>query len=229
MKLKLLILILLSLLCLSGFSQKSSRKSVITGIVQDITGSPIADARIMVDGKVTRSVTDDDGKYSVRIGKDATTIGIVTYNNGMVSEIIDGRKKIDFQFPTSFDQQNELAGNEAVNTGYGTIRKRDLTTPISKIDGADKKYASYSSVYDMIQRQSTGVRISNGDVIIQNSSNMSGFVPALLVVDGVYVNSISGITPSMVESIQILKGTSAAIYGSRGFGGAVVITTKVNF
>jgi TonB-dependent SusC/RagA subfamily outer membrane receptor len=79
----------------------------------------------------------------------------------------------------------------------------------------------------MIRRQDASIRISGESIIIQDSKDFFGQVPALLVVDGVYVNSISNIPPASVESISILKGTSAAIYGSRGYGGAIVIKTKI--
>ncbi|NSW93251.1 MAG: TonB-dependent receptor plug domain-containing protein, partial [Bacteroidales bacterium] len=64
-------------------------------------------------------------------------------------------------------------------------------------------------------------------IIIQESRNIiTGSIPALLIVDGVYVDNIGNIPPAAVESITVLKGTSAAVYGSRGYGGAIVIKTK---
>jgi TonB-dependent SusC/RagA subfamily outer membrane receptor len=124
--------------------------------------------------------------------------------------------------------QNTAPGEEGVNIGYGYVKKKNLTIDISYIDGTNKKYASYSSIYDMIQREVSGVKVSGGSIIIQNSMNMFGRVGPLLIVDGVYVNSIDHIAPASVESIAVLKGTSAAIYGSRGFGGAIVIKTKTH-
>ena len=114
-----------------------------------------------------------------------------------------------------------------VNTGYGYVKQKNVTTEASKIDGTNKKYASYSSVYEMIQREVSGVRISGTDIIINESKDFFGNIPALLVVDGTYVTDFSNISPSSVESIEVLKGTAAAIYGSRGYGGAVVIKTKI--
>jgi outer membrane receptor protein involved in Fe transport len=78
----------------------------------------------------------------------------------------------------------------------------------------------------MIARQSAGVKVNGDRIVIQNSKDFFGEIPALLVVDGVPVQTIESISPASVESIEILMGTSAAIYGSRGYGGAVVIKTK---
>ena len=99
---------------------------------------------------------------------------------------------------------------------------------MSKTDETKNKYATYSSVYDIIQREVSGVKIQGTSVIILDSKDFFGSVPALLVVDGTYVDDLSNIPPATVESIEVLKGSAAAMYGSRGFGGVVVIKTKIN-
>lgn len=229
MRTKLVFLILLSALFLNGFSQNNNRRTTITGNVLDAEGRPVTNAMVVVDGSGTRSVTDEDGRFLVRVRRDANLLGIVTPANGMTGQLIEGRNRIDFKLTTNVATELPMRpGEEGINTGYNVVKKKHLTTQVDRIDGTNKKYASYSSIFEMIQRESSGVRISNGAVIIHDSKNLSGSVPALLVVDGVYVNSIGNIPPSMVESINVLKGTSAAIYGSRGYGGAVVITTKTN-
>jgi outer membrane receptor protein involved in Fe transport len=79
----------------------------------------------------------------------------------------------------------------------------------------------------MITRENSGVKYTGSSYIIQDSKDFFGSVPALLVVDGVYVDNFDGISPSSVESIVVLKGSSAAIYGARGYGGAIVLKTKI--
>jgi TonB-dependent SusC/RagA subfamily outer membrane receptor len=73
----------------------------------------------------------------------------------------------------------------------------------------------------------SGVQILNGQVVIQGSKDFFGSVPALIVVDGVPMDGIPDISPTVVKSIEVLKGTAAAIYGSRGYGGAILIKTKI--
>ena len=156
-------------------------------------------------------------------------IGIVSFANGMIEEAIDGRAEINLKYGTSASQQQDQdipQGEQGVNTGYNYQKKKDITTPVNNIDGTDRKYASYSTVYEMITREVGGVRVNGSSVIIQGSKDFFGDIAALLIVDGVPVNSFDGISPSTVESITVLKGSSAAIYGTRGYGGVVVVTTK---
>ena len=232
MKIKISFLVLLSVFCFSSLDgQKSSKKFTITGSVVDVTKSPVVNAIVMIDGEKTSSMTDAEGKYSVKVKRDAQKIAIFTFGNGIFEEQIGGRTEINFNFSSySTNQQAvqaENPGDEGINTGYGYVKKRDLTTQISKIDGTDKKYASYSTIFDMIQREVSGVRVNGKQVVIQGSRNMWGEVPAMFVVDGVSVSDISDIAPVTVASIEVLKGTSAAIYGSRGYGGVILIKTKV--
>ena len=232
MKIKIFFLILFSVLFLNSLTaQKNSRKITITGTVMDVYRSPIANAIIMIDDQKTNSITDAKGNFKIKIKHNAEKIGIFTFGNGIYEQAINGRTQINFNFGTMATQQlsDQYIENskEGVNTGYSHVKKKNLNTDISNIDGTNKKYASYSSIYDMIQREVSGVRISGGTIIIQDSRDFFGFIPALLVVDDVYVDDISDIRPSSVESIEVLKGTSADIYGLRGYGGAILIKTKI--
>lgn len=231
MKIRTIFLIIISLVLATGASaQKGNKKIVITGMVTDASKRPVTNAIIMIDGQNTSAVTDSEGKYRVKVGPTATRLGILTFTNGIIEEAINGRTIINFSFSTSGNDaeasQEVSPGDESINTGYSHVKKKNVTTQVSKVDGTGKKYYKYSNIYDMISRQSAGVKVNGDRIIIQDSKDFFGSIPALLVVDGVPVQSIESISPSSVESIEILKGTSAAIYGSRGFGGAVVIKTK---
>jgi TonB-dependent SusC/RagA subfamily outer membrane receptor len=229
---KILILVLSGIFCSAPlYPQKVSKRLTITGTVLDVSGKPIANAIIMVDGNRTSSLTDNQGKYRITVKRDARTLGVFTFGSGIREEEIGGRAQIDFNFSGySMDQKTEeeaKPGDEAVNLGYTHVKQKNLTNEAVNIDGTDKKYQSYTSIYEMIRRQDASIRISGDNIIIQESKDFFGQVPALLVVDGAYVTSISNIQPAAVESITILKGTSAAIYGSRAYGGAIVIKTKL--
>ncbi|HEX2970430.1 MAG TPA: TonB-dependent receptor plug domain-containing protein [Bacteroidales bacterium] len=227
MKTRLFLLIFL-FLCANILSQAHKGKYVITGTVSDASGNPVTNAMILVDGNKTSTITDAKGHYRVKVSPEAESIGVLTFQNGIISDLINKREVIDFKFSTGVLSPDEIVspGDEAVNTGYTNVKSKDLTTPVTKIDGRNKKRATYTSIYEMIERECSGVSISSGQIVIQDSRNLYGYVPALLVVDGIYVNSLSGISPGSVESIEVLKGTAASIYGSRGYGGAIVITTK---
>lgn len=98
-----------------------------------------------------------------------------------------------------------------------------MTSSVSKIDGTNPKYASYKNIYDMIRGEVPGVQVSGNSIKIQGASSLTLSTEPLFVVDGVTVNTIDGIQPYMVQSIQVLKGSSASIYGSRGANGVIVI------
>jgi TonB-dependent SusC/RagA subfamily outer membrane receptor len=232
MKLKLFIVILTSVLCIQSISaQKAPKNITISGTVVDAAKSPIANAILMIDGQRTNSLTDAKGAYKIKVKRNASKIGIFTFGNGVREEDINGRTEINFNFGSISTQapsnQGNVPGEGATDVGYGVIKQKNASTQVSNIDGSNKKYASYSSISDMIQREVSGVKISNGTVIIQDSKNLWGSVPALIVVDGVYVDGIPDISPIQVKSIDVLKGSSAAMYGSRGYGGVIIIKTKL--
>ncbi len=232
MKIKLVFLILLTVLCAqTTYAQKSNKKVTITGTVLDASKSPIMNAIVMIDGEKTNSVTDSKGYYKIKVKPSATKIGIFTFGSGILEENIDGRTQIDLNFGTTASQkvpdQTVAPGEEGVGVGYATVKKKNLTTTVNNIDGTDKKYASYATIYEMIQREVSGVSVVGNSIIIQGSTDFFGPVTPLFVVDGAYVNDIGGISPSIVKSIEVLKGSAAAIYGSRGYGGVIVIKTKI--
>jgi len=228
---RLFFIILLSVFSLSNLTaQKNSPKITITGTVLDVYKNPVVNAIVIVDGQKTNSITDSKGKYKVRIKSDAAKIGVVAFGNGIIEEEIRGRTTIYFEFSTqSFYRQPDQGispGEAGVNVGYNYVKKKDLTTQVDYIDGKDKKYASYRSIEEMIQREVSGVQILGGAVVIHGSRNFFGWVGAMIIIDGVPAADFANLTPSMVESIVVLKDASAAIYGTRGYGGVILITTR---
>ncbi len=215
-------------------AQRHSKKFQITGSVADAGMYPIVNAVVMIDGQSTNQLTDKMGKFKIRVPAYASRIGILSFSNGYAEENIDGRSRINFRLDSLAEKSlpepeikvNE--GEEGVNNGYTYVKKKNLTYQISKIDGTKKKYASYKSVQEMIEREVAGVRIMNGNVIIHDSRDLFGYIAALVVVDGTPTSELSSIKPSTVESIEVLKDASASIYGSRGYGGVILIKTKTS-
>jgi len=230
---KLSILVLFLAIFAGGINAQNSKKITISGTVLDVNQKPIANAIIMIDDKNTDIVTNSEGVYKIKVKPTAVKIGVFTFGSGTSEDSIKGRTTIDFNFGVSRTSGIELAdqsvapGDAAVNTGYGMIKQKNNLTQITTIDGTNSKYASYSNIYDLIQRECSGVKVQGQNIIIQGAQDMFGSVPPLFVVDGTYVDTISGISPTSVKSIEVLKGTAAAIYGSRGYGGVIVIRTKI--
>jgi TonB-dependent SusC/RagA subfamily outer membrane receptor len=228
---KKILFLFISVLYINSISaQKPARRVEITGTVLDVYNGPIANAIIMIDNQKTNSVTNSRGIYKIKVKPGALKIGVFTFGNGIFEENIDGRTRINFSFKSIAAHQSDpnlRDGEQGVNTGYGMVRKKNLVTDISKIDGTSKNYSGYSSLTEMIQREVSGVQVVGNDVIIQGSTNYYGYVRPLIVVDGVYMDNLPDLPPVTVKSIEVLKGTSAAIYGSRGYGGAIIIKTKI--
>lgn len=213
-------------------AQKTSRKVLISGSVTNTELYPVANAIVMIDGQKTSVTTDLRGKYRIRVSSSASKIGMVSFAYGMIEENIIGRTRINFNFSSDDEikapeELKELqVGEESVNTGYGHTKKKYLTNSIKRLDAREKRYASYKSIEEMLEREVSGVRVMGEDIVIRGSNNLYGYVPAILVVDGVPVESFGNISPRVVESIEVLKDASASIYGTRGYGGAVLITTR---
>lgn len=233
MKKRIFFLILLTVFGIGTASaQKNNSKIIITGTVTDASGNPVTNAIVMIDGKNTSTLTDAKGMYKIKVRSDAQTLGIFTFSSGIKEEVIGGRTEINIRFGVENVEKQEAVqetkpGDNGVNTGYSYTKEKNVITPIKKIDGTNKKYASYSSIGEMIQREVSGVKVSGSTVIIQDSRDFFGSVPALIVVDGVYMDNLPSISPVNVESIEVLKGSAAAMYGSRGYGGVVIIKTKI--
>lgn len=209
-------------------AQKQARKITISGVVLDNNDQPIENAIVMINGVKTSVMTDANGYYNVKVKPTAKTIGVVALGSGIVEQEIEERTEISFFFNKEGIAAQEVepaivSGNQSVNTGYNEVEKKNLTTSISKVKG--NKVRSYSSIYEMLQTV-PGVRVSGTQVVVQDARNLQGFVAPLFVVDGVQVSSIDDISPVTVESIEVLKGAAATIYGTRGYGGVILIKRK---
>lgn len=228
MKAKTILLLLLSLLLSTTINAQKSSKITITGKVIDASKRPIVNAIIMIDNEKTNSVTDAAGNYKIKVRADAKRIGIFTFGHGLKEEDIAGRTQIDFNFGGGASEVSGTkdipASETAVDVGYSSEKAKNIGSDTYIKDPHTKK-KTYSTIYEMLQ-EVPGVSVNGTSVNIRDSKNLWGTIPPLFVVDGVYTEDPSVVSPNMVESISILKGSSAAMYGSRGYGGVILIKTK---
>lgn len=211
------------------YGQKTGKIITIKGSVVDGTGASISNAILMVDGEKTGYVTDRRGSYKIKVSRENTKIGVFTFTNGIVEEALDGRKIIDFKFTGSVPDQrsNEVdRSEEAIDVGYGNVKRKNLTNPVGEINGTQSKYASYNSIYEMIRGEVPGVQVNGTSIMIRGAATIYGNTEPLFVVDGVPVMTVDNIQPQMVKSIQVLKGSAASIYGARGSNGVLVINLR---
>jgi len=190
--------------------------------------SPVAGALIVADGQSTGVLTRHNGTFKLKIRPGVLSLGVYTTNLGSAAMKYDGRSVVDFVLDGSVGLINFTPetpdGERDINVGYGTIKKKNLTTDVGYIDGQKDENASYTNIYEMIQGKVPGVQVTGNKITIRGINSINSGTDPLFVVDGVVVNSIDNISPRQVESITVLKGSDAAIYGSRGAGGVILIS-----
>lgn len=212
-------------------SQSVNQKQRISGIVTDTNGEPLIGVNISIIGKSGGTISDIDGKYSIDVPNGAklkfTYIGCKDY-------IVTVGKKSVINVELQEDSESL---DEVVVIGYGQATKRDLTGSMAKMDMKEITKAPVASLGDALAGRVAGVVISTSDgqpgsesnIVIRGNSSLTGDNSPLYVIDGFPMESggLSSLSPSEIESIEILKDASAAaIYGSRGANGVVLVTTK---
>jgi TonB-dependent SusC/RagA subfamily outer membrane receptor len=228
MKNKLFSLALISIVLFFDISaQKKNKNVIITGRVTDFYNYPVSGALIMVDGKTTSAKTDSKGDYKIKVKPSVLQIGVFTILTGVNEEPVNGRTIINFKLDKYLPQTgtySDDSGQKVVNSGYGVSRKNDATKPGTEADVSAKEYITFPNIYEMI-RTLPGVMVNGSNVTIRGVQSTGNSSP-LFIVNGTVVRSISGIDPSMVKSIDVLKGSSASVYGVQGANGVIVIQLK---
>jgi TonB-dependent starch-binding outer membrane protein SusC len=224
MKTSIFLCIFLSITSITGlYGQKTGKKITITGFVRDVASTPVADAEIIIDGIKTGKITDGSGYYKIKARSSNKKIGVNNSVGGTLEEDINGRSNIDFIYKVAIPYKKTAPGDEQINIGYETVKKKNVIGPVGTIDATKSKYAGYNNVYDLIRGEVPGVVVNGTSITIRSSSSINSNNEPLFVVNGVPVNTIDNIHPQEVKSIQILKGSAASIYGSRGSNGVILI------
>ncbi|MBE0678816.1 MAG: TonB-dependent receptor plug domain-containing protein [Bacteroidales bacterium] len=229
MKARILILIMIALVTVGQAQvQKKGNTLTVTGSVSDTTLSPIIGALIVVDGMDTGVTTGKNGTFKVKVSPDAISIGAYTTNLGSAIAILEGQDKINLVLDGTQVMKNFVPGSTEgdmdIDIGYGTAKRKNLTTDVGYIDAQDYSNASYTNIYDMIRGRVPGVNVTGNKITIRGISSINSGTDPLFVVDGIVVNAIDNINPRDVKSITVLKGSDAAIYGTRGANGVILIT-----
>ncbi|OFY65067.1 MAG: hypothetical protein A2Y71_15440 [Bacteroidetes bacterium RBG_13_42_15] len=229
MKIKLFLLVLISFVLFFDISaQKNDKKITITGRVTDVYSSPVSGALIMIDGNTTTIKTNYKGYYKIKVKPSVSQIGVFTTITGVKEEPINGRTVVNFNLDKIITLEPGVGtggvSEDVVNEGYGSARKGNLSKPVTKSDVSGSEYSSFSSIYDVLNTV-PGVLVSGTNVTVRGVGTTGSSAP-LFVVNGITVNSISGINPSTVKSIEVLKGPAASVYGLQGANGVIIIQLK---
>jgi hypothetical protein len=216
-------------LSVGAFAQKSGKKYYITGQVVDINDQPVSGAMVLIDNKGSDAVTDDNGMYKIKVKADAKKISIFKLSCDLLNEEIKDRIVINFKFTNGIIHEETAsqvdADNEAVTIGYGSTQKKNLTSTVGNINGQNKKYGTYHSIFDMI-KELPGVQVVDEQIRIRGVATINGTTDPLILVDGIEMSlqGLQAIVPRLVKSISVLNSSDAAIYGSKGANGVILIT-----
>lgn len=205
----------------------------VSGFVKDAKdGEPIIGANVVEKGTTNGTITDFDGNFILSVSSDATLV--VSYIGYQQEEVqINGRNSLVVQL-----SEDAVTLQEVVAIGYGSQKKKEVTGAVSSLKAEDFNSGVKNSPMGLLQGRVAGLNISRsgGDptntgynIQIRGFSTLdkgAGTKP-LYIVDGIPVDNIDNIAPTEIASMDVLKdGSAAAIYGTRGTNGVIIITTK---
>ena len=230
-------------LCLSlAVSQIWAQNRTIKGKVTDEKGAAVANASVLVKGTTIGTTTANDGSFSLTVPATAKSVVISSLNFTPQEITITGKTTVTVALQSSVQNIEEV-----VVVGYGTQKKTEASSAITKISGETIAQRPMTSVDQILQGKAAGVQSvtfsgqpgANQQVRIRGISSLSLSSQPLYIVDGILINSgdlsrlttttnvLAQINPDDIESVSILKDADAtAIYGSQGANGVIVINTK---
>jgi TonB-linked SusC/RagA family outer membrane protein len=220
----------LFLFCLTAtFAQQTGS---FTGKVVDENAQPLPGATVHVKGTDRNVATDKNGQFKIELAQTAITVTVTFIGYDVSEKIMSANQSVNIQL-----RPNAKSLSEIVVLGYGTAKKSDLTGAVTNISNKDFNQGPVTNPLQQITGHAAGVVItqtgsepgSTPNIKIRGISSINGSNDPLVVIDGVQggVGILSQISPSEIESIDVLKDASAtAIYGSRGATGVVIVTMK---
>ena len=219
-------LVFLFLLCL--FPLGAMAQSTVNGTVTDESGEAVIGATVRVQGSGVGTVSDMDGRFSVKASPDATLeVSYVGYTTEVVR--LQGRTNVNIVL-----KQEDTSLSDVVVIGYGTMKKKLVTGATVQVKGDEIAKLNTTNALEAMASSSPGVQITQASsqpgkgfkVYIRGIGTIGDSQP-LYVIDGVAGGNLDGINPNDIESIDVLKdAASAAIYGSRAANGVILVTTK---
>jgi iron complex outermembrane receptor protein len=207
-----------------------AQSRTITGTVRGAADdAPLIGASILVKGTSTGTVTDLDGAYEIVASSD--DVLVFSYIGYQETEITVGdQTQINVTLSEGAQQLNEV-----VVLGYGTAERKEVTNSVASVDEEDFNKGNVNDPAQLLQGKVAGLSIAKpgGDpnagfnVRLRGLSTFGANSQPLIVIDGVLGGSLQTVDPNDIESIEVLKdGSAAAIYGTRGASGVIIVTTK---
>lgn len=208
----------------------SAQDRTIIGVVTDTEDLPVIGATVMgTQGRAT--ITDVMGAFTINVADDCKVLTISSIGFKTVEVPVEGRSNVN----VTLEIDNVLL-EETVVIGYGTTKRGNLSGSVAKVSSETIENRDNANVASALQGMLAGVEVrsnsgapgSEVSISIRGVASVNAESQPLYVVDGIPVDDISGLNPSDIASIEALKdASSAAIYGSRGANGVIIITTKM--
>lgn len=208
-----------------GFAQRT-----VSGLVSDEDGVPLPGVNVVIKGSDIGTSTDFDGNYSINASE--SDVLIFSFVGFLEQEIeVANADSFDISLSMGSDELEEV-----VLTGYGSVKKRDLTGAIAQIKTEVIQRANPIQAAASLQGQVAGVNVTRsggkpGDAFDINIRGLNNFdnekTRPLVVVDGILGADLNDINPVDIQTIDVLKdASSTAVYGARGANGVIIVTTK---
>lgn len=201
----------------------------VSGQVVDSNGESIIGANIVEKGTANGTITDFNGKFSLKVAPNATLV--ISYIGYKTIEMKASEVKAG---QTITLQENAEMMDEVVVIGYGTQRKGDVTSAVASVKAEDFTVGKITDAAELVKGKIAGLSVTNssGDptatssIMLRGINTVSGNTNPLILVDGIE-GDLTTVAPENIASIDVLKDASAAaIYGTRGANGVILITTK---
>jgi len=218
------------LLTLLSFSLTALAQQKVTGKVKDSSGEPVIGASVIVKGNNTMgTITDFDGNFMLDVP--AKSVLVISYIGYVTQEVpTAGKNSLEIVL-----KEDTKTLDEVVVIGYGTQRKGDVTSSVASVKADNFVKGAVKDVGQLIQGKVAGLAITNpnGDptgstqIRLRGTNTIGGANTApLVLIDGI-PGELGTVAPEDVEGVDVLKdGSAAAIYGTRGTNGVILITTK---
>lgn len=215
---------------LSSAGISHAQNITLNGTVSDEGGEPIIGASVLIEGTADGTFTDIDGAFAINVPANAVIeVSSIGFETRKIE--VKGRRVMEIVLEASADMLDAV-----VAVGYGTLSKKDVTGSVASVTGSDLVKAMDANVTESLSGRVGGVLVTKSsnrpgagmNIEIRGKSSLTGSNSPLYVVDGVpSYAGISYLNASDIQSIEVLKdASSAAIYGSRGANGVVIVTTK---
>lgn len=219
-----------ALILMVGAAQASAQTKTISGTVTGSDGEILAGATV-VSPSGSYAIADAEGSFTLK-AKVGESLVVAFFGYDDVTVVVGSESVYNVVLPISKDNMLD----ETVVIGYGTTTKKEITGSVSSLRSEDFDKGAFSDPSAMLQGKVAGLSITNPngadpngsmEILLRGTNTLSAGQGPLIIVDGVSGVDLSTVNFQEVESMDVLKdGSAAAIYGTRGTNGVIIITTK---